>query len=200
MAIKVNGTTVINDSRALNNISSVDATTAAAIGSAGVGGSSTLITDQATPSGSNGFTVDLTGGYQRYIIQVNDISLTGGLNGYARLRYTDSSGTAITGYQSHFGSMTELKGSGGSDYFDNYAYISYNYGLRTGVFEVIDPQGSGPTVTMGNLWTYRTDNDTVQGVYFVGALTRNYAGATDDVIVFADTTVTGGYYSVWGVS
>jgi len=40
MAIKVNGTTVINDSRALSNIASVDATTAAAIGAAGVGGGS----------------------------------------------------------------------------------------------------------------------------------------------------------------
>ena len=39
MAIKVSGTTVINDSRALQNIASVDSTTAAAIGAAGVGGS-----------------------------------------------------------------------------------------------------------------------------------------------------------------
>ena len=38
MAIKVNGTTVINDSRALSNIASVDATTAASISAAGVGG------------------------------------------------------------------------------------------------------------------------------------------------------------------
>ena len=38
MAIKVGGTTVIDDSRALNNITSVDATTAAAITAAGVGG------------------------------------------------------------------------------------------------------------------------------------------------------------------
>ena len=38
MAIKVNGTTVINDSRALQNVASVDATTAAAISAAGVGG------------------------------------------------------------------------------------------------------------------------------------------------------------------
>ena len=40
MAIKVNGTTVINDSRALTNIASVDATTVAAFGAAGVGGTS----------------------------------------------------------------------------------------------------------------------------------------------------------------
>jgi len=37
MAIQVNGTEVISNSRALNNIASVDATTVAAMGSAGVG-------------------------------------------------------------------------------------------------------------------------------------------------------------------
>jgi hypothetical protein len=42
MAIQVNGTTVINNSRALTNISSIDATTAAAIGNAGVGGGGTI--------------------------------------------------------------------------------------------------------------------------------------------------------------
>ena len=45
MAIKVNGTTVINDSRALSNIASVDATTAASITAAGVGGSNILTTE-----------------------------------------------------------------------------------------------------------------------------------------------------------
>lgn len=45
MAIKVNGTTVINDSRALSNIASVDATTAASITAAGVGGSGGNIAD-----------------------------------------------------------------------------------------------------------------------------------------------------------
>ena len=38
MAIQVNGTEVISNSRALNNIASVDATTVAALGAAGVGG------------------------------------------------------------------------------------------------------------------------------------------------------------------
>lgn len=38
MAIKVGGTTVIDDSRQLSNIASVDATTVAALGAAGVGG------------------------------------------------------------------------------------------------------------------------------------------------------------------
>lgn len=43
MAIQVNGTTVIDNSRALTNISSVDATTVAALGAAGVGGGSVSV-------------------------------------------------------------------------------------------------------------------------------------------------------------
>lgn len=48
MAIKVNGTTVIDDSRGLSNIASVDATSAAAITAAGVGGGSTTAGDVGT--------------------------------------------------------------------------------------------------------------------------------------------------------
>jgi hypothetical protein len=62
MAIKVGGTTVINDSRALTNITSVDATTVAALGTSGVGGggtheftaSSALTSGQAAVLQSNG--------------------------------------------------------------------------------------------------------------------------------------------------
>ena len=42
MAIKVNNTEVISDSRGLNNIVSIDATTAETIGALGVGGSTTF--------------------------------------------------------------------------------------------------------------------------------------------------------------
>jgi len=45
MAIQVGGTTVINNSRALSNITSVDATTAAAIEAAGVGGGGAIAWD-----------------------------------------------------------------------------------------------------------------------------------------------------------
>lgn len=50
MAIKVSGTTVINDSRELNNITSVDATTVAALGAAGVGAGGGSL--EATASGT----------------------------------------------------------------------------------------------------------------------------------------------------
>jgi hypothetical protein len=51
MAIKVGGTTVVDDSRQLTNIASVDATTVAALGSAGVGGGGGVVSLQA--SGGN---------------------------------------------------------------------------------------------------------------------------------------------------
>lgn len=53
MAIQVNGTTVIDNSRNLTNIASVDATTAAAIGAAGVGGSDVTFTAAETISAGN---------------------------------------------------------------------------------------------------------------------------------------------------
>ncbi len=52
MAIKVSGTSVINDSRRLENIASVDSTTAASMTAAGVGG---------TPSGTNLFDAPVKG-------------------------------------------------------------------------------------------------------------------------------------------
>tara|TARA_R110000822_G_scaffold45199_1_gene120953 strand:- start:698 stop:1492 length:795 start_codon:yes stop_codon:yes gene_type:complete len=60
MAIKVNGTTVINDSRALSNIASVDATTAASITAAGVGGGAPFAPDF-DPSATPDVTLTSTG-------------------------------------------------------------------------------------------------------------------------------------------
>ena len=51
MAIKVGGTEVVDNSRQLKNIASVDATTVAALGSAGVGGGGGVVSMQA--SGGN---------------------------------------------------------------------------------------------------------------------------------------------------
>ena len=70
MAIQVNGTEVISNSRALNNITSIDATTAASITAAGVGGggtsaSSTTFTSSGTwtkPSGVNAVRATVIGG------------------------------------------------------------------------------------------------------------------------------------------
>jgi len=57
MAIKIGGTTVIDDSRELSNIASVDATTVAALGAAGVGGGGSSVDLIASGTLSNGDTV-----------------------------------------------------------------------------------------------------------------------------------------------
>ena len=63
MAIKVSNTTVINDSRALQNISSVDSATVTALNNAGVGGSSyTNKTANYTASAGDLLTANTTGG------------------------------------------------------------------------------------------------------------------------------------------
>jgi len=58
MAIKVSGTTVIDDSRQLTNIASVDATTVAALGTSGVGGG--LLKELYTTTFSNVASVTVT--------------------------------------------------------------------------------------------------------------------------------------------
>ena len=60
MAIKVNGTTVINDSRQLQNVASVDATTVAALGAAGVGGGYWTNLTEVTLGASSVSAIDVT--------------------------------------------------------------------------------------------------------------------------------------------
>jgi len=64
MAIQVSGTTVINDSRALTNITSVDSTTATAIGNAGVGGGMTLLSTTTFSGTYSNIDLTLDSGYK----------------------------------------------------------------------------------------------------------------------------------------
>jgi hypothetical protein len=76
MAIKVNGTTVINDSRALQNVASVDATTVAAMGAAGVGGGLKLLQNTTTTSNATYIDVDFPSGYDWIRIHIGGIRVT----------------------------------------------------------------------------------------------------------------------------
>jgi hypothetical protein len=95
MAIKVNGTTVIDDSRALSNIASVDATTVAAMGAAGVGGQTTLVSSDVSVSQAATLLLPI-GDYKinRYVLEGLQSQSSGGDNAYQRM--TDSSGSTIT--------------------------------------------------------------------------------------------------------
>ena len=100
MAIKVNGTTVINDSRQLQNVASLDATTVAALGAAGVGGLHTQIVAENTSTGANGTSGVLgpftLGDFQRQTFRFEGLQRTGGGGGRLQCRVTNGSGTTLT--------------------------------------------------------------------------------------------------------
>ena len=94
MAIKVNGTTVINDSRALQNIASVDSTTATAIGNAGVGGSLEFLTDTNISSNLSYVQYTFPTGYKGFLFELYSWFTTrSNSNDYIRMRYLNSSGS-----------------------------------------------------------------------------------------------------------
>ena len=96
MAIKVNGTTVINDSRALQNIASVDSATVTALGNAGVGGGETTLVN-ADVSVSQAATLLLpVGNYRinRYVLE--GLQTQHFFGDIMHWRMSNSSGTTIT--------------------------------------------------------------------------------------------------------
>lgn len=95
MAIQVNGTTVIDNSRNLTNIASVDATTAAAIGAAGVGGATTLISEGSISSSIAYLDFTFPSGYDNFIIILNEIN-NGSANTGFGFRWLDSSNNPVT--------------------------------------------------------------------------------------------------------
>jgi len=98
MAIKVNGTTVINDSRQLQNVASLDATTVTAIGAAGVGGSLEFISETNITSDVSYIDISFPTGYRGFNISFNQIYRTGQNTNAVDLNAVlkDSSGNLLT--------------------------------------------------------------------------------------------------------
>jgi len=130
MAIKVNNTTVINDSRALTNITSVDSATVTALGNAGVGGGATsLITNWTNVPNSQTWSLTLSASYDIIKIFLHRVGVdnqqgfvdlqarfqySGGTEtgyDYAYHRDTGSSGATVTEDRLHIGTSS---GSGSS--------------------------------------------------------------------------------------
>jgi hypothetical protein len=98
MAIQVSGTEVISNARALTNIASVDATTAASIGAAGVGGAwEEILNTTISTSTVAEIVVSLPAGYVFHKVMLGGIK---GVSPYAttavRYRMGNSSGVTIT--------------------------------------------------------------------------------------------------------
>ena len=99
MAIQVNGTEVISNSRALNNIASVDATTATAIGAAGVGGSLEFISETNITADASYIDIAFSTGYRGFHIALNKWTRAAYNVGTKELwlYVKDSSGTILQG-------------------------------------------------------------------------------------------------------
>lgn len=94
MAIQVNGTQVIGNSRELTNIASVDATTVAAMGAAGVGGLSTLVAEDA--AFGTGAIVKLSlGNHTQQTFWISNIKASG--NSVPKLRLSNASDVTLSG-------------------------------------------------------------------------------------------------------
>jgi hypothetical protein len=145
MAIQISGTEVISNSRGLNNIASVDATTAASISAAGVGG---------------GGTVDFTADGA---ISAGDVVV---LNSDGTVSTVTQTSTPLT--EATSGSLTSASQitnhtGGVYDSTNQTVIITYGYGSTGYLTVVIGTVGSGNTITLGTPIVASTVSGSVQG-------------------------------------
>ena len=162
MALKVGGTEVITNARQLSNIASVDATTVAALGTAGVGGGNTF---EATASGAlaNGDPV---------IINANGTVSKPALT-------ISANDPATFGYSSNSNQGTTINGTGQTQGLSA-AYNSNSGTTGAGAFLVTFRDASASDALKGNMMTVRTDGElNVEGEFSIGGETVEGNRATD---------------------
>ena len=145
MAIQISGTEVISNSRGLNNIASVDATTAASITAAGVGGGGTI-----------DFTADGA-------ISAGDVVV---LNSDGTVSTVTQTSTPLT--EATSGSLTSatqiMNHTGGVyDSTNQTVIITYGYSSTGYLTVVIGTVGSGNTITLGTPIVASSAASSVQG-------------------------------------
>ena len=196
MAIKVNGTTVVNDSRALTNIASLDSTTAAAITAAGVGGGEVVsLTSNGALSNTTYIEVSFTGDYLMYIVQF--VNMRTNSTGFSA-GYTNSSGNLITSSNYYISSENAQTAYGSeSMYFcgensrpiDGFHFIHDPY--STSSFSVINSFISRKQDKFYGYGGQQEDQNSADRHYSI----KYWVGANTPSGVF-----TGGNYNVWGVT
>ena len=214
MAIKVNGTTVINDSRQLTNIASVDSTTKSAIESAGVGGKTTLITDSNISSGTSSVSINFTGGYKYYRVHITDG--THGAGGGSQFGYlarlTNSSGSVITGSATYNYAFRRISDGGGGSTNDSDKFIigdnTWVAGTKASlIIDIMDPYSTSLATMYHGFLQIGTNTQYSESSYMVEGHRTSGPERNNSMNIFfgqpfaaTTTTFTGGRVTVWGVS
>jgi hypothetical protein len=204
MAIKVNGTTVINDSRALQNIASVDSTTVTALGNAGVGGGATeLITNWTNVPSSSSWSVSLSSSYDIIRIFLNRVSAStnGGVWQYIRLQHSGGTethypqqywyGSGNTRGNDSFIRMGDVQGTGSSATSYTSGYIDFIHANNSS--RVTQYHSSFLTV-------YSTSLDASYSINTHGNFGFNRAHTSALFTTLGSPTFSGGQYLVMGVN
>ena len=201
------GSIRIGNSGELQNITSLDSTTAATIGSA-AGGATKLVTDYTSLSGGSTYSFSLTGGYHAYFLHLYDLRHVSTSQCDIMARLTNSSGSAITdnNYQSHYlkgtssttqSNMTSFKLAEGI-----YRADSYTGRYSAGIWIYHAQTSSFPTTLSfdGINHAFSTFN-----VGILGFGQRRASEVNNSFYIYPQTGSTavnwgsGGSYALWGV-
>ena len=113
MAIQVSGTEVISNARALTNVASIDATTAASITAAGVGGGLKLLQNYTTTSTASYFDIAFPSGYDWIRIAIANLKVTDTeYSGEFQARFLNSSGVISSNVYSYQSWQSGSPGAG----------------------------------------------------------------------------------------
>jgi hypothetical protein len=167
MAIQVSGTEVISNARALNNIASVDATTAASIGAAGVGGAMELLQTTSITTDIAYIEYTFPAGYSAFMILLNGMRRQVG-GGFLDLRLTNSGGTLLTGATDYYNMISPFGSPGSSDRMSDVAYMSYD-GATNGTSSVIWIYNPLKSDTVTLMWSQYSAYVQSSAAYFFGA-------------------------------
>jgi len=164
MAIKVNGTTVINDSRALQNIASVDATSAAAMSAAGVGSTPTTSAGQLqrivfVPDGlmfSSDESSDGKAWFYYGIAQSGDTISVAAYQDTDNIVYNlTSSDNGVSWTKTSFGSSSEVRQDIDTDGNGNWVHLLYSGNCKRSTNNAVTwTTGGAATVNEGERVVY----------------------------------------------
>lgn len=149
MAIQVGGTQVISNSQGLTNITSIDSTTATAIGNAGVGGGGMeMLQDTAITSTIAYIDYTFPSGYDTFIFHLNGLR-TSDTNGYAEThaQLKDTSNNLVTTnyWQMRAWTSSTATGRYRLDPLGNVGAANGSFSTNN-IIHIYDPKTACPTV------------------------------------------------------